>query len=112
MAAPLAPDQQGLRLPRALKRALYRLYQLRHWGSRREWHVVAALLGGGQPPRAARTAPAARVSVALTTYNRSTMALEAVRQVVADPRVAEIVVSDDASEPSEYRQLWASFTAL
>jgi glycosyltransferase involved in cell wall biosynthesis len=33
------------------------------------------------------------------------MAFEAVRRVVADPRIAEVVVSDDASEPSEYRRL-------
>jgi glycosyltransferase involved in cell wall biosynthesis len=50
--------------------------------------------------------------VALTVYNRSTLALEAVRQVAADPRIAEIVVSDDASEPSEYRRLCALLTEL
>ena len=62
--------------------------------------------GGRRPGRRGRRRRA-RVSVALTVYNRSTLALEAVRQVAADPRIAEIVVSDDASEPSEYRRLCA-----
>jgi glycosyltransferase involved in cell wall biosynthesis len=56
--------------------------------------------------------PEGQVSVALTVYNRSTLALEAVRRVAADPRIAEIVVSDDASEPSEYRRLHAFLTEL
>ena len=99
-------------MSRALKRPLYRGYQLGHWIRRREWRVAAALLRGGLPPRTAGVAPAARVSVALTVYNRSMLALDAVRQVAADPRVAEIVVSDDASEPSEYRRLCASLAAL
>lgn len=96
-------------VPRTLKRPLYRTYQLGHWIQRREWRVVAALLRRGPPPRTAEAAP---VSVALTVYNRSTLALEAVRQVAADPRIAEIVVSDDASEASEYRRLCAILTEL
>lgn len=98
-------------VPSSLKRPLYRAYQLGHWLRHREWRVVAALLRGGPPPTA-QGATSARVSVALTVYNRSTMALEAVRRVVADPRVAEIVVSDDASEPSEYRRLCALLAEL
>jgi len=99
-------------VPRRLKARLYRAYQLGHWIRRREWGVVAALLGGGRPPRAAGASLDARVSIALTVYNRSTLALEAVRRVGADPRIAEIVVSDDASEPSEYERLRAVFTEL
>lgn len=98
-------------VPPTLKRPLYRAYQLGHWLRHREWRVVAALLRGA-PPRTAQAAASARVSVALTVYNRSTLALEAVRRVVADPRVAEIVVSDDASEPSEYRRLCALLAGL
>jgi len=45
------------------------------------------------------------ISVALTHYNRPHMLLEAVRQVIGDPRVAEIVVSDDASEIAAYETL-------
>ena len=99
-------------MPRTLKRPLYRTYQLGHWIRRREWRVVSALLRGGPPLRSAGGAPIARISVALTVYNRSTLALEAVRQVATDPRIAEIVVSDDASEPSEYRRLHAILTEL
>ena len=66
----------------------------------------------GSAPATAGAAPAARVSVALTVYNRSTLALEAVRRVAADPRIGEIVVSDDASEPSEYRRLCAILAEL
>ena len=99
-------------MPRALKRPLYRGYQLGHWIRRREWRVVAALLRGGPPARTAGAAPAAAVSVALTVYNRSTLALESVRRVAADPRIGEIVVSDDASEPGEYRRLCALLAEL
>jgi glycosyltransferase involved in cell wall biosynthesis len=97
---------------RPLERPLSRAYQLGHWIQRREWRVVAALARGGAPPQATGMAPEARVSVALTVYNRATLALEAVRQVAVDPRIAEIVVSDDASEPSEYRRLCAMLTEL
>jgi glycosyltransferase involved in cell wall biosynthesis len=95
-----------------LEHPLYRTYQLRYWIRRREWRVVADLLRGAPPPRAAGVAPAPRISVALTAYHRSTLALEAVRSVAADPRIAEIVVSDDASEPSEYRRLHEILTEL
>jgi glycosyltransferase involved in cell wall biosynthesis len=97
---------------RALKRPLYRAYQLGYWLRRREWRVVATLLRGGPPPRASGAAPAPQISIALTVYNRAAFALEAVRQVAADPRVAEIVVSDDASEPSDYQRLYATLTEL
>lgn len=96
-----------------LKRVLYRTYQLAHWLRRREWRVAAALLRGGPPPPGAEgAAPAPPVSIALTTYNRSTLAVEAVRQVVADSRIAEIVVSDDGSAPAEYERLRAGLSAL
>jgi glycosyltransferase involved in cell wall biosynthesis len=97
---------------RTLKRPLYRAHQLSHWIRRGEWRIAATLLPGGPPPRAAGVAPEASVSVALTVHNRSTLALAAVHQVAADPRIAEIVVSDDASEPTEYRRLHELLTAL
>jgi hypothetical protein len=97
---------------RALRRRLFPAYQLGYWIRRREWGVVAALSRGGQPPRLAGETAAARVSVALTVYERSTLALEAVRRVAADPRVAEIVVSDDASAPAEYERLRGCLTEL
>ena len=99
-------------MPRTLKRPLYRGYQLGHWIRHREWRVVAALLRGGPPARTAGAAPAAAVSLALTVYNRSTLALESVRRVAADPRIGEIVVSDDTSEPGEYRRLCALLAEL
>jgi glycosyltransferase involved in cell wall biosynthesis len=99
-------------LPRPLKRPLFRMYQLGHWIRRREWRVAGALLRGGRPSPAPDAAPSAQVSVALTVYNRSSLALEAVRQVAADSRVAEIVVSDDASDPAMYRELCASLAPL
>ncbi len=98
--------------PRPLKRPLYRMYQLGYWIRRGEWRVVAALVRGGRLSRPAGAVSAAQVSIALTVYNRATLVGEAVRQVAADPRVAEIVVSDDASEPSEYRRLCTILTEL
>ena len=112
MNAHSSPVREGSIVPRALKRPLYRMYQLGYWIRHREWRAVAALLRGGTPPGTTGGVPPRRVSVALTTYNRSTLALEAVRQVAADPRIAEIVVTDDASEPSEYRRLCATLSAL
>jgi glycosyltransferase involved in cell wall biosynthesis len=101
-----------MRGARVVPRPLYRAYQVGHWLRRREWRVAATLLRGGPPPRAAGAAPQARVSVALTVYNRTTLALEAVCQVAADPRIAEIVVCDDASDPPAYERLRALLTAL
>ncbi|MGH7357635.1 MAG: glycosyltransferase, partial [Candidatus Rokuibacteriota bacterium] len=112
MTAHRPPARQGSMVPRLIRRPLFRLYQLGYWARRREWRAVAALLRGGAPPRTTGEALPTRVSVALTAYNRSTLAFEAVRQVAADPRIAEIVVSDDASEASEYQRLCATLSAL
>jgi hypothetical protein len=108
MDAHRSPVRKGSVVPRTLKGPLYRTYQLGYWIQRREWRAVAALLRGDPPPR---TAPPP-VSVALTVYNRSTLAFEAVRQIAADARIAEVVVSDDASELSEYKQLCAMVMEL
>jgi hypothetical protein len=105
-------NRDVVRSTRVRDMPFYRTYQVGHWIRRREWQTVAALLRGGSPPRAAPGAPEARVSVALTVYNRATLALEAVGRVAADPCIAEIVVSDDVLEPSEYRPLCALLSEL
>jgi len=48
-----------------------------------------------------------RISIALTSYNRSDLVREAIADVVSDERVAEIVICDDCSDPDDYAQLRA-----
>jgi glycosyltransferase involved in cell wall biosynthesis len=47
------------------------------------------------------------LSLCLTNYNRYEMLLESFQHVYDDPRITEIVISDDCSEPKIYRKLEA-----
>jgi glycosyltransferase involved in cell wall biosynthesis len=49
------------------------------------------------------------VTLALTHFNRFAFLLEAVAQVINDPRIDEIVISDDASTDGSYRLLTEHF---
>lgn len=51
-----------------------------------------------------------QISIALTHYNRFDMLVKSVEQVIADPRVGEIVISDDKSTDGSYDKIlgWAS----
>lgn len=46
-----------------------------------------------------------QIAIALTHYNRPELLYEAIRSVHDDPRVKEIVISDDASEKGLYERL-------
>jgi glycosyltransferase involved in cell wall biosynthesis len=50
-----------------------------------------------------------QVSLALTHFNRFDFLLEAVAQVQSDPRIREIVISDDASTDGSYEKLLSHF---
>lgn len=43
-----------------------------------------------------------KTSVCLTTYNRTDLVIEAIEQIVSDPRVDEIVIVDDCSDINQY----------
>lgn len=49
------------------------------------------------------------ITLALTHYNRFDMILEAIEQVKDDPRIAEIVISDDCSDDGSYQALRDKF---
>lgn len=49
------------------------------------------------------------ISLAIPTHNRYEMVLECVKDVIDDPRVAEIVLSDDCSDNGSFEQLVATF---
>lgn len=53
-----------------------------------------------------------RVSIALTHHNRFDMLREAVAAVEADPRVEEVVISDDASDDGSWERIVAEYYAL
>lgn len=46
-----------------------------------------------------------KISLALTTYNRTDLLWESFRQVVNDPRIAEIVIVDDCSPMEVYNTI-------
>lgn len=46
-----------------------------------------------------------KLSIAVTTFNRSHMTVKAFEQVLNDDRVTEIVIVDDCSDPGEYAKL-------
>lgn len=46
-----------------------------------------------------------RISLAIPFYNRSSLVMSAILPVIRDPRLAEIVIQDDASSPEEYGRL-------
>jgi glycosyltransferase involved in cell wall biosynthesis len=46
-----------------------------------------------------------RIAIALTSYNRSDLVREAIANVADDERIAEIVISDDCSDPQDFEQL-------
>lgn len=48
------------------------------------------------------------ISIAIPTYNRYQMTIEAFAQVLDDPRVSEIVIVDDCSTDGSYKQLQAA----
>lgn len=45
------------------------------------------------------------LGIALTHFNRYDFLRDSIRMVLADPRVAEVVISDDASDDGSYEQL-------
>jgi glycosyltransferase involved in cell wall biosynthesis len=49
------------------------------------------------------------ITLALTHYNRFDFLLEAVGQVLSDPRISEIVISDDCSTDGSYEQMVSHF---
>jgi len=52
------------------------------------------------------------ISLAITHFNRYAFLLECIAQVKDDPRIAEIVISDDASTDGSYEKLVESFRDL
>jgi len=48
-----------------------------------------------------------RVSVAIPTHNRADRVLRVVNRMMSDPRIGEIVVRDDASDPADFDRLAA-----
>lgn len=45
------------------------------------------------------------ITLAITNYNRYEMLLDSYRQVIDDPRIDEVVIMDDCSNPSIYRAI-------
>jgi glycosyltransferase involved in cell wall biosynthesis len=45
------------------------------------------------------------ISLCITNFNRSTLLLESFKQVIDDPRISEIVIVDDCSDPAIYREV-------
>lgn len=50
-----------------------------------------------------------KISLAIPTHNRFDLALKSFAQVLEDPRIGEIVLSDDASTDGSYARLQAHF---
>lgn len=46
-----------------------------------------------------------KISVCVTTYNRSDLTVRCIEQIVSDSRVSEIVIVDDCSDINEYYKL-------
>lgn len=46
-----------------------------------------------------------RISLAIPFYNRASLIMQVVTPVIRDPRLAEIVIQDDASDQAEYDRL-------
>lgn len=45
------------------------------------------------------------ITLAITNYNRHEMLLDSYRQVIDDPRIDEVVIMDDCSDPAIYRAI-------
>jgi glycosyltransferase involved in cell wall biosynthesis len=53
-----------------------------------------------------------QISIAIPTFNRHEMTLEAFAKVLDDERIAEVVINDDASQISSYNALKASISLM
>jgi len=53
--------------------------------------------------------PSTQITLALTHFNREAMLLESFAQVIDDPRIGEVVISDDASTDGSYERLVERF---
>jgi len=53
--------------------------------------------------------PSTQITLALTHFNREAMLLESFAQVIDDPRIGEVVISDDASTDGSYERLVQRF---
>lgn len=71
------------------------------------WYKIKRIIGHLNDKRVLRQKglDSRRISVAITTHNRSQYVNKAIRTIYRDPRIREIVISDDHSDSDDYKQL-------
>ena len=73
---------------------------------------IMRLLKMFTPPRTRLRSDPRRIAVAIPTHNRAARVLRLVRRMMSDPRIGEIIVRDDASDPADFDRLAAGLGQL